>query len=197
MIYALLGDLHSSKEDTLAVLNDIQSFAPNAKVIGLGDLFECVIGKKRAATERFNNLKDVIIRPDGFEQLLTFSSVTGNQEVRIVKITTSDDPLMDKFVGLPEEIELEGAIVTHGHEWSWSGDPWTPVVPNFEEKVVFFGHSHHSKYCEDGKWLPSKFKTPIKMTGNRYAVNVGSVIDNREWVLYDSEEKTFTFYQAE
>lgn len=47
MRYALLGDLHSSIEDTKAVLQHIQEIAPDSKIIGLGDLFECTIGKKK------------------------------------------------------------------------------------------------------------------------------------------------------
>lgn len=47
MKYAFLGDLHSNIEDTKAVLNHIKETAPNAIVYGLGDLYECKIGKKK------------------------------------------------------------------------------------------------------------------------------------------------------
>lgn len=47
MLYALLGDLHSNIEDTKAVLAHIQQTAEEAKIIGLGDLYECTVSKKR------------------------------------------------------------------------------------------------------------------------------------------------------
>lgn len=47
MLYALLGDLHSNIEDTKAVLTHIQQTAKEAKIIGLGDLYECTISKKK------------------------------------------------------------------------------------------------------------------------------------------------------
>lgn len=46
MLYALLGDLHSNIEDTKAVLNHIQQTANDAEIIGLGDLYECIVSKK-------------------------------------------------------------------------------------------------------------------------------------------------------
>jgi len=45
MLYALLGDLHSNIEDTKAVLAHIQQTAEEAKIIGLGDLYECTVRK--------------------------------------------------------------------------------------------------------------------------------------------------------
>mgnify|MGYP004574463109 FL=1 len=48
MKYAILSDLHSHFKNTKKVLKHIQQVAPNAEIIGLGDLFECKIGKKKA-----------------------------------------------------------------------------------------------------------------------------------------------------
>lgn len=50
MKYALIGDLHSCFEDTNAVLQHINQTAEDATIIGLGDLFECKIGKKEQKT---------------------------------------------------------------------------------------------------------------------------------------------------
>ena len=46
MQYALLGDIHSSKDDLEKVLAHISEKAPNAKLIGTGDLYECTVSKK-------------------------------------------------------------------------------------------------------------------------------------------------------
>lgn len=196
MIYAIFGDLHSSLDDTRAVLGHISEIAPNAERIGLGDLFECVISKKRIA-ERFASVNDVILRPIGFEALLTFPSVSGNQEDRILTIVTGRDPLLDQLKELPECIELPGGKVIHGHQWIWSGEPWLPELPLEQEEILFFGHSHRSSYYIDGKWHTPEFGKVYSFVGERVGVNVGSVIENREWVLYNSEDQTVVFYKVD
>lgn len=195
MRYALLGDLHSSIEDLEKVLEHIRLVASDAEVVGLGDLFECTIGKKRAVSERFTKIDDVILHPEGFEELLTFPSVKGNQEERILMITTDDDPLLRKLEALPETIQLEGGVVIHGHQWHWSGDPWRPEVPPIEDRIVFFGHSHQSAYYIN-QWVLPEFGTAYPVPDGKMAVNVGSVIENREWVLYDSEQQLIVFHRA-
>ena len=87
MYYALLGDIHSSKEDLEKVLADINEKFPEAIRVGTGDLFECTISKKKITDKKFANLADVMIIPEGFVELLTFQSVSGNQEDRILMIT--------------------------------------------------------------------------------------------------------------
>ena len=72
MLYALLGDLHSNIEDTQAVLNHIQQTAEEAKIIGLGDLYECTVSKKKAQTLSGLPLQKAAIVESEFEKLLTF-----------------------------------------------------------------------------------------------------------------------------
>ena len=74
MQYAILGDIHSSKEDLEAVLNDISVKAPTATCVGTGDLYECIISKKDISDKKFNFLEEVMLIPEGFTELLTFPS---------------------------------------------------------------------------------------------------------------------------
>lgn len=196
MLYALLGDLHSSKDDTKAVLQHITEVAPQAALVGLGDIFECIISKKRI-TERFERINDIILRPKSFEELITFPTVKGNQEERIETIMTGSDPLLDSISQYPEVIDLPGAKVIHGHQWEWSGDPWLPTIPVELKELVFFGHSHRSAYYMDGKWNNPQFGRLYNFMGDKAGINVGSVVLNREWVLYNPEERSVIFQKVE
>lgn len=192
MRYALLGDLHSSIEDTKAVLQHIQEIAPDSKIIGLGDLFECTIGKKKALTISNAPLNAAAIIEEEFEDLLTFPSIRGNQEERITNVTG-----IKSFAALPEKIVIEGATLIHGHQIEW-GTYWEPVnmsLLEIDTSLVFFGHSHRSGIYMDAKKLhePIHFGQAISLSNDAYWVNVGSVVDNREWVLYDSDNRSVTF----
>ena len=88
MQYALLGDLHSDVKNTKAVLKHIEEIAPHAKIIGLGDLYECTIGKRKAATlTKHVSLEEAVIMKKKFTKLLTFPSIIGKQEERIATVT--------------------------------------------------------------------------------------------------------------
>jgi len=115
MLYALLGDLHSNIEDTKAVLTHIQQTAKEAKIIGLGDLYECTISKKKAQTMSGLSLQRAAIVENKFEELLTFPSIRGNQEERITQVTG-----IERFRALPETMEIDGATLMHGHQFKWS-----------------------------------------------------------------------------
>ncbi len=41
-----------------------------------------------------------------------------------------------------------------------------------------------------------RFGQPIVLQDKQYGINVGSVVDHREWCLYDSEKRTVTFMCA-
>ena len=125
MKYALLGDIHSSKEDLEKVLGHIAEVAPEAKVIGTGDLYECTISKKDITDVKFTKLEQVMLNPKGFTELLNFPSVRGNQEERITYITETDEPFRKSLDSMPEVIELEKGQIIHGHQWKWGGKPWS------------------------------------------------------------------------
>ena len=192
MRFALLGDLHSSIEDTKAVLQHIEEIAPDSIIVGLGDLFECTIGKKKALTLSNAPLKAAAIIEKDFEKLLTFPSIRGNQEERISSVTG-----IDRFVSLPDKLVIEGATLIHGHQIEWD-ENWEPVnTPSLEieTSLVFFGHSHRSSIYEDFKKIrePIHFGTEIQLHMKNYWINVGSVVDNREWCLYDSKNRSIHF----
>ena len=192
IIYALLGDLHSSIDDTKAVLAHIQQTASDAKIIGLGDLYECTVSKKKAINISNLPLQKAAIVEDGFEELLTFPSIRGNQEERITSVTG-----IDRFTILPETIEIDGATLMHGHQFQWNIN-WRPTFPTFKKQILFFGHSHESGLYHNNKKIPIRitFGKPIALQEKQYGVNVGSVVDHREWCLYDSNNQTITFMQA-
>jgi predicted phosphodiesterase len=193
MKYALIGDIHSSIDDLKAVLRHIQNVDPSLVIVGTGDIYECIIGKKRAKKEKFNKLAKVTIEPEKLDPYLTFPTVYGNQEERIVAICIENHSIIDQIKTLPSKIIIQNATITHGHEWQWDGDPLTPKFPIEEGKLVFFGHSHTSKLYMNGICIPFQFNQKIHINSGHTAVNIGSVIDHREWVLYDSEDKTIEF----
>ncbi|OKL37502.1 metallophosphoesterase family protein [Domibacillus mangrovi] len=191
MEYALLGDLHSSIDDTKAVLAHIALTAPTAKVIGLGDLFECKIGKRKANTLRLSRIEETAVWSETFESLLTFSSVRGNQEERIMMVTSGN-----QFKHLPEHIIIDGAMLMHGHQWEWTKE-WTPVLPKTEPPLLFFGHSHEAGLYRKGKRLPFSYGVPVYLKVKRYGINAGAVFGTREWVLYDAVTRAVTFMKTD
>lgn len=195
MRYAFLGDLHSSISDTKAVLQHIEVFAPDALVIGLGDLYECTIGKKKASTILNAPLKAAAIIEEDFEKLLTFPSIRGNQEERITSVTG-----IERFAALPERLVFEDATLIHGHQIDWDNN-WEPentASLEIDTSLVFFGHSHKSGLYKEYRKIndPIRFGNEIKLQMNNYWINVGSVVVNREWCLYDSTHRTIRFMKA-
>ncbi len=195
-MYAIIGDVHSSKEALEKVFQAIQQNAPDATIIGTGDLFECTISKKDITDKKFTSLQEVMLNPEGFEALLTFPSVYGNQEERILLITETDDPLREEIKKLPETIDIEGAQVIHGHQWEWGGEPWSLQQANVQSRMTFFGHSHTSGLSIDGKSQKVDWNVPYDVSCEEVLVNVGAVVEACEWVLYDSVKQTVTFRKA-
>lgn len=195
MRYAFLGDLHSSISDTKAVLQHIQVLAPDALVTGLGDLYECTIGKKKASTILNAPLKAAAIIEEDFEKLLTFPSIRGNQEERITSVTG-----IERFAALPERLVFGDATLIHGHQIDW-GKNWEPentASLEIDTSLVFFGHSHKSGLYKEYRKVfdPIRFGNEIKLQMNNYWINVGSVVVNREWCLYDSTHRTIRFMKV-
>ena len=190
MKYALLGDLHSSVKDTKAVLAHIKQNAPDAKIIGLSDLYDCNIGKREAEATRYVPMKKAAHRPKEFAKLLTFPSVRGNQEERIMLVTGRND-----FKHLPEKIIIEGAVIMHGHQWKWTKG-WLPVLPKINPPLLFFGHSHEAGLYRKKKRLRIEYGKPTLLKKKRYGINAGAVWGSRQWVLYDAKARTVTFMKA-
>lgn len=192
MKYALIGDIHSNIADLQAVYANIQSVDPNLSIIGMGDLYECLIGKKDMHTLTIPlSMIEAQLNPTGFETLLTFPSIRGNQEERIMRATNQR-----LYEHLPLRIDIEGATLIHGHQFEWDSD-WIPTLDfSNTAPLIFFGHTHYSCLYRKGKRQPFVFGEPISLTNKRYGINVGSVVDHREWVLYDANARTITFMKA-
>lgn len=196
MQYALLGDIHSSKKDLEKVLEDISVKAPNAKYVGTGDLYECTISKKDITEHTFNSLEEIMLIPNGLNELLTFSSVRGNQEERILLISETDDPLREKIAVMPEIIDIGDARIIHGHQWEWGGNPWSLIHAEVNKSPVFYGHSHYSALAINGVKLKVELNKSYLLLGDDILINVGAVVEDKEWVLYDTIENTVTFMKA-
>ncbi len=196
MKYALLGDLHSQIKDTKKVLKAIRSERENVnqnlQIIGLGDLFECKVGKKKLATLQGHiPLTEAADYTVEFIELLTFPSIIGNQEERIALVTGDKH-----FLSYPEKMEINHATLMHGHQFKVT-EPFELTIPPFETPLLFFGHSHRSALYCNGVRTEIEFDLLYKLNKTeQYAINVGSVVENREWCLYDSEEMTVTFKKA-
>lgn len=191
MKYALLGDLHSNVADTKAVLAHIKKCATDATIIGLGDLYECLVGKKKALKVTGLPIHEAAIISEEFEKLLSFPSIRGNQEERISKVTG-----LQQYLQYPETMTIEQATLMHGHQFEWN-EKWQPIkFPASSSRLLFFGHSHESAIYNNKKKLKIQFHQPISVAERRYAINVGSVIGNREWCLYDAQMQTVTFMKV-
>lgn len=192
MKYALIGDIHSNIDDLEAVFKQIYSMEETPMIIGMGDLFECTIGKKKVAKLSAPlTLAEAQLNPPAFEQLLTFPSIRGNQEERIMRATG-----LTRYNHLPQEMHIDGARLIHGHQFDWTL-AWQPIATHSAaDTLVFFGHSHDSMLYRKQRAKKITFGTPIVLKKKKYGINVGSVVDNREWVLYDSVARTVTFMKA-
>lgn len=192
MKYAIIGDLHSSIVDLQSVLNQIDQYEEPLEIIGLGDLFECKIGKRKLATLTGPvALEDAIDPSDEFNALLTFPTVIGNQEERIAQVTH-----LESYLQYPVEISLPHATVKHGHQFDYT-ESFDLIPPSFDTPILFFGHSHYSAIYKEGVRMSVDFNQPIKLDLTKQTVvNVGSVVDKQEWVIYDAENAIVTFKKA-
>lgn len=190
MKYALLGDLHSHTKRTKKVLQHIKETAPDATIIGLGDLFECTVGKKKAQMLRDLPVKEAALVTEKFLKLLTFPSIIGNQEERIALVTGDKH-----FLQYEQQIVIEGATLMHGHQFDWS-DTFEPTFPPQQTPLLFFGHSHRAAIYVDGQRTAVPYDIPLQLNNKPYQVNVGAVVEMKEWCLYDSDSMTVTFLKA-
>ncbi len=197
MQYALIADLHSSFSDARAVLQDIRKRAPQATIFSLGDIHECHIGKKRARRHTFESLSDVVTLDSDYVALLDFETLLGNQEERIFSLVPNGvSALLDRLRSAPRTKQVgDDVLFLHGDQFEWS----YTLVPNtspFGQRLLFFGHSHQHGLFRDGKRLSPQLDVPISIKKGRYAVNVGPVLVEREWLLYDMQQESIIYRQA-
>ena len=111
-------------------------------------------------------------------------------------ITETDDPLREKLATMPETIEIATAKIIHGHQWKWGGEPWALIHAEVNESPCFMGIAI-SRLSRNGVNEEIEFGIPYDVSGNKVLVNVGAVVSDREWVLYNlSDENTVTFMKA-
>lgn len=195
--YALVGDIHSAEEELTDVLQHIKEKAPNAQIVGTGDIFECTISKKKLPLKKLKRFEDVFLTSSSFEQMIDFPTVYGNQEERILLTSTGGGELRQWMEELPETIELnKEAGIIHSHQWTWGGTPWGLQKASPVARLTFFGHSHTSQAFLDGSLQEIIFERTMSVEEGEWLINVGSVVDHREWVLYDEAEQTITFMKA-
>ncbi|OIN67509.1 metallophosphatase family protein [Exiguobacterium sp. KRL4] len=196
MQYALITDLHSSLSDTRAVLTAIQQIAPQAIVFSLGDVHECHIGKKRAKRYAFEETEQIVTLDPDFLKLLFFETLLGNQEERLLSlIPIKASSTLDQLRSSDRLKQMESALFLHGDQLKWSYD-LTPDTSHYKERLLFFGHSHVRGLFKDGKRLRIQLGVPISIKRGYYAINVGPVLVEREWLLYDTTAETITFHQT-
>lgn len=196
MKYALIGDIHSSQADLEKVLTQINEVASGAVIVGTGDLFECTVSKKDITDCKFSSLAEVMINDDALQSLLTFPTVYGNQEERVLLITETLDPIRAWMAALPETMAIEGAEVIHGHQWTWGGEPWSLMQAETTARLTFYGHSHTVGLSINGERQVVEIGTMYDVAAGEVLVNVGAVVGTCEWVLYDAAEQTVQFMKA-
>ena len=191
--FAIIGDIHSSKKDLKAVLQHVRKVDPQAEVVGTGDIFECTISKKKLPLPKPLPYEQVYKTKREFEQLLTFPTVYGNQEERILLVGEGEDEWPKWMRRLPEVYPLSpDAAIIHGHQWEWGGTPWALQNYTMQGRLTFYGHSHTSLFNRQ----PVQFGHPYDVSTGEHLINVGSDVDNREWVLYEVEEGQVLFMKA-
>ena len=97
---------------------------------------------------------------------------------------------------MPETLDIGEAQIIHGHQWQWGGNPWSLVHADIDHSPAFYGHSHHSALSINGVEIKVELNKPYHLLGDNILVNVGAVIGDQEWVLYDSVENTILFMKA-
>lgn len=197
MQYALIADLHSSFSDARAVLQDIRKRAPQAMIFSLGDVHECHIGKKRARRYTFESVADVVTLDPDYVRLLAFETLLGNQEERIFSLVPNGvSGLLDRLRSAPRTKQVGDVLFLHGDQFEWTYE-LVPNISRFKQRVLFFGHSHQRGLFRDGRRLSTQLDVPISIKKGRYAVNVGPVLVEREWLLYDTQEESIIYRQAQ
>jgi len=100
------------------------------------------------------------------------------------------------LAALPETIQIGEAQIIHGHQWKWGGDPWELIHADVTNSLTFFGHSHRSALTINGEEQAIDFGMHYRVDAEKVLVNVGAVVSDNEWVLYDSLKKTVTFMKV-
>ena len=78
-----------------------------------------------------------MIIPEGFTELLTFLSVRGNQEERILMITETMIHYGKNWLLCRKRLKSRYAEIIHGHQWEWGGEPWALINAEVKNPLSF------------------------------------------------------------
>lgn len=217
--HAVVTDIHGDTARLRAVLDGIREQEVE-RVVCLGDVFECRVGKAEAAGYEFGGRLTDVFDPDPeLARLLAgVRLVRGNQEERIRALVPDHDlpdwsrPLLDA----PLEHRTGFALYCHGHPLPWRElEPglWCPADADFPGRALVHGHHHRSalyRLRPDGtgpvrvERLPVRFGEPVPLAPDaRYVINVGSVTGcapdrgpSPAWAVVDEAAATVTYHHA-
>lgn len=220
MRHAVVTDIHGDTARLRAVLEAIREQGVD-RVVCLGDVFECRIGKREAAGYEYGGrLADVFeANPELADLLDGVELVRGNQEERI-RALAPDPELPDwtrSLLDAPLEHRTDFALYCHGHPLPWrETEPglWCPADADFPGRALVHGHHHRSalhRLWPEGpgrpvrvERLPVRFGEPFPLAADgRYVVNVGSVTactpdrgPSPAWAVVDEAAATVTHHHT-
>nr|AGH16375.1 metallophosphoesterase [Streptomyces aureus] len=217
--HAVVTDVHGDTARLRAVLGAIREQRVD-RVICLGDVLECRVGKREAAGYAFGGRLTDVFDPDPeLARLLDgVRLVRGNQEERIRALVPEaalpgwTRPLLHA----PREHRTGFALYCHGHPLPWRElEPgvWCPADADFPGRALVHGHHHRSALYRlwptrtgpvRAERLPVRFGTPVPLAPDgRYVVNVGSVAPcapdrgpSPAWAVVDEAASTVTYHHA-
>ena len=214
-----MTDVHGDTARLRAVLAKVREQRVD-RVVCLGDVLECRVGKSEVAGYEFDGrLSDVFAPDPGLARALDgVTLVRGNQEERI-RALLPDDHLPDwtrPLLDAPLAHRTAFALYCHGHSLPWrelGPGRWCPADADFPGRALVHGHHHRSalyRLWPDGtgpvrvERLPVRFGTPIPLEPDgRYVVNVGPVTrctpdrgPSPVWAVVDETAGTVTYHHV-
>ena len=109
--------------------------------------------KKILPTRKFRRLEDVMLIPEGFNELLTFPSVEGIKKNDILHLTEVGNPLRENISHCQKQLRLVMRKLFTVTSGKWGGNPWALIDAKVKKSPIFYGHSHQSlliRWCTTG-----------------------------------------------
>ncbi len=215
MRYAIVTDVHNDVPALRAVLDAVARQKVD-RLLSLGDVFDCKIGKKHAGAHVFTRSADVFDATAELPSLLAGALlVRGNQEERI-RALVPEHALPSHAMSIldaPRVHRTAFADYAHGH----AVDGWREVEPGrwclldarFAGRLLVHGHHHRSalySFPADGarEWAsaqrpPIRFGEPVVLSPDRrHVANVGPVRGAEpHWAIVDEADETITYHRCE
>ncbi|NLU69835.1 metallophosphoesterase family protein [Streptomyces sp. HNM0574] len=216
MRHAVVTDIHGDTAGLRRVLRQVAQQNVD-RLVCLGDVFECRVGKRDVPGYEFSALRDVFDPDPALARLLADAVVVrGNQEERITRLVPGHlCPAWARgLLTAPLEYTTPFAVYCHGHTLPWQEpEPglWSPLGAGFTGTALVHGHHHRSalhRLPPGGgrrgvpQRVPVRPGVPVRLDdGARYVVNVGSVTragpdrgPTPAWAVLDERAATLTFH---